>query len=180
MRAKLSRIQGVSVIAGTSSNQYRHTPKPPQQIAQELGVDYLLTASVQWEKASGGASRVRVTPELVEVGGGRAPRARWAQEFDAGMTGVFEVQAEIAAQVAQALGVALGDSAVRALAVQPTRSLEAYDAYLRGEQASERMTSLDPPSLRRALAAYSGRSTSTRPSSRPGRGWRARTHSCTT
>ena len=154
LRAKLSRLQGVTVIAGTSSNEYRHTSKPAQAIARELGVDYLLTASVQWEKASGGASRVRVTPELVEVGPGRAPRARWGQQFDAGMTGVFEVEAQIAAQVAEALGIALGDSAARELAVKPTRSVEAYDAYLRGEQASERVSTLDPPSLRRAVAAY--------------------------
>jgi tetratricopeptide (TPR) repeat protein len=38
--------------------------------------------------------------------------------------------------------------------VKPTESLAAYDAFLRGEEASERMATIDPPRLRRAVAAY--------------------------
>ena len=37
------------------------------EIARELGADYLLTGTVRWEKAAGAASRVRVTPELVDA-----------------------------------------------------------------------------------------------------------------
>ena len=47
---KLSQVQGLQVIARSSSNEYRQTKKSQQQIARELGVDYLLTATVQWEK----------------------------------------------------------------------------------------------------------------------------------
>jgi tetratricopeptide (TPR) repeat protein len=78
-------------------------------------------------------SRVRVTPELVDVRPGRVPQTRWSQSFDAALTGVFEVEADIAAQVAQALDVALADSTRRELAARPTRSVPAYDAYLRGQ-----------------------------------------------
>ena len=137
-----------------SSNEYRQTTKTQQQIARELGADYLLTATVQWEKLTGGASRVRVSPELVDVRPGHAPRSRWGQSFDAALTGVFEVQAQIAGQVAQALNVALGDSAKRELATKPTENLPAYDAFLRGEAASQGMSTWDPPSLRQAIAAY--------------------------
>ncbi|HEU5039491.1 MAG TPA: serine/threonine-protein kinase, partial [Gemmatimonadales bacterium] len=115
LRAKLSRLHGVEVIARGSSNQYRHTTKAPEEIARELGADYLLTATVQWYMASGGPSRVRVSPELVEVTADRAPRATWQQPFAAALTDVFVVQADIAAQVAGALGVVLGDSARREL-----------------------------------------------------------------
>ena len=73
VRAKLAGIAGLSVIARGSSNQYRHTTKSPEQIARELGADYLLTATVRWDKATG-ASRVRVSPELVDVSPGHAPR----------------------------------------------------------------------------------------------------------
>jgi TolB-like protein len=68
-------------------------------------VDYLLTATVQWEKDTGGASRVRVTPELVDVRPGHRPQVRWGQPFGAALTGVFQVQTDIARQVAQALNV---------------------------------------------------------------------------
>jgi eukaryotic-like serine/threonine-protein kinase len=153
VRGKLARVAGLEVIARGSSNQYRHTTKAPQEIARELGVDYLLTATVRWEKAPSG-SRVRVTPELVDVGQGRAPRTRWQEPFDASLTDVFQVQADIATQVASALDVALGDSARRDLATQPTRNLAAYDAFLKGEAASQGMAAVDPASLRRAIGFY--------------------------
>ena len=69
---------------------------------------------------------------------GHAPRTKWQQPFDAALTDVFQVQADIAGQVAQALDVALGDSAqTRRCATQPTANLAAYDAYLKGEAASQ-------------------------------------------
>ena len=154
VRGKLSRLAGLEVIARGSSNEYRHTPKRPQEIARELGADYLLTATVRWEKAAGGASRVRVTPELVDVRPGRAPRTRWQEPFDAALTDVFRVQADIAGRVAGALDVALGDSARRELAARPTVSLAAYDAFLKGEAASQNMSVADPAGLRRAIAFY--------------------------
>ncbi len=154
VRGKLSRIAGLEVIARGSSNQYRHTTKPPQEIARELGADYLLTATVRWEKSRGGQNRVRVTTELADVGPGHAPRTRWQEPFDASLTDVFQVQADIAAKVASALDVALGDSARRNLATRPTANLIAYDAFLKGEAASQAMAVADPASLRRAAGFY--------------------------
>ena len=154
VRSKLSQVGGIEVIARGSSNQYRHTSKPPQQIARELGADYLLTATVRWEKKDGGASRVRVIPELVDAGPGHAPRTRWGQQFDASLTDVFQVQAQIAGDVAQALNVALGDSARQQLAARPTQNLAAYDAFLRGEQILITEGKVDGESARRAGAAY--------------------------
>ena len=132
VRGKLARVSGLEVIARGSSNQYRHTTKAPQEIARELGADYLLTATVRWEKAPGAGSRVRVTPELVYAGPGHAPRTRWQEPFDASLTDVFQVQADIATKVAGALDVALGDSARRDLAAQPTQNLVGVRRFLEG------------------------------------------------
>ncbi len=132
IRTKLAQVAGIQVIARGSSTEYRKTDKTPQQIARELGVDYLLTATVRWDKGRGGTSRVRVATELVDVSPGQAPRTKWGQHFDAALTDVFQVQADIASQVANALDVALGDSLRRTLSARPTKDLDAYDAYLRG------------------------------------------------
>ena len=153
LRAKLSQLDGVQVIARASSNQYRGTTKPPQEIARELGANYLLTATVQWERVPRGPSRVRVSPELVEISAEHAPRAAWQQPFAAALTDVFDVQADIAAQVAGALGVVLGDSARRGLTLKPTVSLAAYDEFLKGEAAAQEMKA-DNGGLRRAIAFY--------------------------
>src|SRR6185295_8973542 len=153
VRTKLGQVAGLEIIARGSSNEYRHTTKRPAEIARDLGADYLLTGTVRWEK-SGGTSRVRVTPELVDARPGQAARSKWGQQFDASLTDVFQVQADIATKVADALGVALADSARRELTAKPTENLAAYDEYLKGEAASQAMSVQDPATLRRAIGFY--------------------------
>jgi serine/threonine-protein kinase len=155
IRTKLAGIGGLEVIARGSSSEYRNGSKRPEQIARELGADYLLTATVQWAKVPGGGpSRVRVSPELVDVTPGHTPSTRWGERFDASLTDVFQVQADIAGKVAGALDVALGDSTRRALTTKPTGNLAAYDAFLKGDEASSGMSVIDPASLRRAITLY--------------------------
>jgi serine/threonine-protein kinase len=154
VRTRLGKIAGLEVIARGSSLEYRRTTKRPTEIAHDLGADYLLTGTVRWEK-SGGTSRVRVTPELVDARPGQAARSRWGEQFDASLTDVFQVQGDIATKVADALGVALADSTQRQLAAKPTENLAAYDEYLKGEAASQAgLTASDPASLRRAIGFY--------------------------
>jgi len=151
VRGKLTALAGLQVTARGSSIQYKKTTKSPQQIGQELGVQYLLTGTVRWEKGPGGASHVHVSPELVQVSSGAS---KWQAPFDAALTDVFQVQADIAGRVAQALDVALGDSTRLQLAEKPTQNLAAWDAFLRGEAASQGMGRGDPASLHRAITAY--------------------------
>jgi serine/threonine-protein kinase len=152
VRGKLASLPGLEVIAGGSSDQYRHTTKPLEQIGRELGVRYLLTGRVQWERVNG-TSRVRVAPELVQVRDVRTPTTTWAQPFNADLSDVFQMQGAIAEQVASALNVALGRGARTALEMHPTRSLPAYDAFLHGE-AVRATSGSSPAALRRALSAY--------------------------
>ncbi len=128
VRGKLTGLPGMRVTGSNSSRQYRGTEKSPQEIGRELGVDFILVGNVRWQK-SAGASRVQVSPELIEVA---SAEARWQQPFDAALTDVFQVQADIAGRVAQALDVAIG-SREETLADRPTRNLQAYDAYLKGQ-----------------------------------------------
>ena len=152
VRTKLAQVGGLEVIARSSSNEYRGSGKSPEEIARELGADYLLTGTVSWEKPPGGGSRVRVTPELVEIRPGAAPRTRWGHPFEAALTDVFAVQADMAGQVAQALDLALGADARERLAARPTRNLEAYTAYLRGTEL--RSGEYSPETLRAAVAEF--------------------------
>ena len=153
VRGKLSALPGLTVIAGASSREYKKTTKSIDQIARELGAEYLLVGKVQWAKDASGTSRVQVSPELIQVRDGRLT-TRWEQPFNAATTDVFTVQADIASKVASALNVALGDSTRRTVAAAPTANVAAYDAYLKGEAASQELSVSDPPSLRRALTFY--------------------------
>jgi TolB-like protein/Flp pilus assembly protein TadD len=153
VRGKLTSLPGLQVIARASSTPYKKTTKTPQEIARELGAHYLLTATVRWQK-SGVGNRVQVSPELVEMQESGAPASKWQQPFDAAITDVFQVQSEIATKVAQALGGALSAGEEKGLSDKPTQNLAAYDAFLKGEEASNSMAAADPPSLRKAIAFY--------------------------
>jgi serine/threonine-protein kinase len=159
VRGRLIALPGVQVIARGSSTPYKKTTKTPQQVAQELGVHYLLTATVRWGKAPGGVRNLHVSAELVEARSGGAPRIKWQDVFEASVTeeslaGVFQVYADIGSRVAQALGIVLEDSVRQQLAEPRTQNLTAYDAYLQGEEVSQSLAAGDPATLRRAAAYY--------------------------
>jgi serine/threonine-protein kinase len=153
VRGKLSSLPGLQVIASTSSNEYKGSGKPLPVIARELEADYLLIARIRWAKAADGSSRVKVSPELVDVGRGGAPKVKWQQPFDAEITDVFAVQADIADQVADALDLALGTGQKQTLTERPTANLAAYDAFLKG-QATGGLDLRDAQSLRNAINYY--------------------------
>jgi|SRR5687767_5258708 len=149
VRGKLTSLPGLAVIARGSSDQYGRTTKLPHQIANELGVRYLLSGKVRFAGA-GDARRVQVSPELVEIADGQ-PQSRWQEPFDAEIRDVFRVQGDIAGKVAEAMRLALGSGTQQQLAQAVTNNPAAYDAYLRGEAAA---VNNDPAGLRRAISFY--------------------------
>jgi serine/threonine-protein kinase len=155
VRGKLSSVPGLQVIASQSSNEYKHSTKSLTEIGRDLEADYLLVARVRWAVAPDGTRRVEVSPELVEAVPGRPPTTRWQQPFEASVTDVFQVQGEIASKVVSALDVAIGADQKEVLTEKPTANLAAYEAFLRGEKASDGMSStIGPVELRRAMGYY--------------------------
>jgi len=148
VRGKLSALSDIRVIASGSSREYKGTSKPLLEIGRELGASYLLVGKVRWATAADGTRRVRVTPELVQVGGD-APTSRWQQAFDANLTDVFQVQAQIASQVATELGAQLGKREEQELARRPTSNAAAYDLYLKGRALTN-----PSPATQRLAASY--------------------------
>ena len=153
LRGKLAGVPGLEVVAGLSSNEYRGGGRRLPEIARELDVDYLLVGKIRWQRGDSGASRVRVSPELIRLAPGTTPTTRWQQPIDAALTDVFALQADIAGKVADALGVVLGDATRRELGAKPTESLAAYDEFLKGEAASQGMKA-DQAGLRRAIGYF--------------------------
>ena len=103
---------------------------------EELDAPYLLTATVRWQKSGGREPRPREPRARRGAGSPERPTSKWQQPFDAALTDVFQVQSDIATKVAQALGVALGAGEEKRLSEKPTQNLAAYDAFLKGEEAS--------------------------------------------
>jgi serine/threonine-protein kinase len=129
--SRLSSLSGLKVIGRQTSKGYAGTTKSPQQIASELGVNYLLTGTVRWDRGSDGREIVRVSPALVRTADATQV---WSEPYQTVMSGIFEVQSKVANEVASALNIALLAPEREALAAKPTENVEAYGFYLRGTE----------------------------------------------
>lgn len=133
--ARLAGIPGLGVISRQSAMQYKKREKNISQIAEELRVDYILEGTVQRERPSDPASRVRIIPQLIKTSDDTHV---WAHTYDNDMSKVFHLQSDLAEQVAQALDLTLREPARQVLMTKPTENMEAYDYYLRGKDYSHR------------------------------------------
>lgn len=150
---RLAKIGGLGVISHTSARKYKKTDKTLKQIGAELGADFILEGNIRWAK-SGGASRLRINPQLIRVSD---DSHLWAENYNAVLDDVFELQSSIAEKVATALDVALLEPERHVLAAKPTENLEAYDFYLRGNDHFNRTTPGSPGGgkyMRIALQMY--------------------------
>jgi eukaryotic-like serine/threonine-protein kinase len=126
---RLASISGMTVVGRQSAKGYARSSKTPQQIGAEMGVSYLLTGSVRWDKSQKGRSLVSIRPALLRTSDGTQ---MWSEPYEAVLAGEFKVQSDVAERVAQALDVTLLPHESRALEKPPTNSPAAYDDYLRG------------------------------------------------
>ncbi|SDP80997.1 TolB amino-terminal domain-containing protein [Phyllobacterium sp. YR620] len=118
----LSRIAGLFVIARNSAFAYKGKATNVREIAQELGVRYLLEGSA---RHAGG--RVRINAQLVDAVNGDH---LWAERFDRGLEDIFAVQDEVTAKIVEAL---LGRLRAPPPRNRP-KSLEAYDLCVRARK----------------------------------------------
>ena len=149
LRATLARNLELQVMAQASSARFRDRNEDAATIASKLGVAFLLDGTV---RRSGNI--LRITADLIE---GETGFSRWSQTFDRVMQDVFAIQSEIAVTVANALVARVaeadaGGANVPMLAPGSTRSVAAYDAYLRGRALYD--LSADETSERAALAQF--------------------------
>jgi TolB-like protein len=119
----LSRIHWLFVIARNSSFTYQGRATDIRQIGHELGVRYVLQGSVR--KAD---QRVRITGQLIDA---TTNAHIWADHFDGAVGDIFELQGRVASSVAGALEPRLQLAEIWRTRQKPSRSLTAYDFYLR-------------------------------------------------
>jgi adenylate cyclase len=126
----LSNVSGLFVVARNTAFTYKGKPVKVQQVAQELGVRFVLEGSVR--KAG---SRVRVTGQLIH---GKDGGHVWAARFDRDLTDIFAIQDEITRAIVEQLKVKLLPQEKKSISQAPTDNVEAYTYYLRGRQFLQR------------------------------------------
>jgi serine/threonine protein kinase/Tfp pilus assembly protein PilF len=157
--ANLAEISSLHVISRMSVMQFKGTRKPLPEIAKELGVDAVITASVM---KSG--QRVRITAQLVD---GSTDQHIWANSYERDVSDVLAMQGEVARAIADEVQAHL--TPPEALRLSRNRKVRpaALDAYLLGRhhwdlftlesllksiEYFEQATEIDPD----YAAAYSG------------------------
>jgi TolB-like protein/tetratricopeptide (TPR) repeat protein len=122
----LAHVPGLRVAGRTSSFHFKGKNEDLRKIGQSLNVGTVLEGSVRKE-----GNRVRITAQLVSVKDGYH---LWSETYDREMSSIFSVQSEIAGSVTSALQLKLLGTAANRHA-SGTNNVEAYNAYLQGQQA---------------------------------------------
>ncbi len=120
----LSKVSGLFVIARNSSFAYKGKPTRVQQVAEDLGVRYVLEGSVRRV-----GDKVRINAQLIDAVGGNH---LWAERYDGSMADVFALQDSVIRKIVAALAVTLTSDETALIAGAETNVPEAYDAFLRG------------------------------------------------
>ena len=125
---ELSKIKDLLVISRTTVMKYKNSTMSLKQIGKELGVANILEGSI---RRSG--DRVRITGQLIKTSN---DQNLWAEKYDRNIKDIFAVQDEVANAIANALRIELSDEESMMISSSQTKSIEAYDYYIKGRQLS--------------------------------------------
>ena len=132
---QLSKIGSLTVISRSSVMRYKNQDRDLRTIGEELGVTTLLEGSVRRA-----GDRLRITAQLIEA---VTDRHLWAESYDREMKDIFEIQSDVAQQIASALEVQMAPEEKERIEQKPTENLTAYDYYLKGREYYSRYRKQD-------------------------------------
>ncbi len=137
----LSNVSNLFVIARNSTFTYKGKPVKVQQVAEELGVRYVLEGSVQRS-----VNQVRITAQLIDSLTGYH---LWAERYDRKIGDIFALQDDITERVTMALEVKLTEGEQARIRRGKTDNPEAYEYFLRGLEIGRRFTKEDNAQARK-------------------------------
>ncbi len=126
----LAKVNGLHVISRTSVMRYKNTEKSVPEIAEELGVSYILEGSIRKY-----GDQVRVTAQLIQAAN---DEHIWAENYDKTLTDIFSIQTEVSKQIVDALQLNLSFEEEQQLAQIPTDNIEAYKLFLTGRKEADK------------------------------------------
>jgi len=126
----LTQLPELLVTARTSSFYFKDKAIPMPEIASILGVEHVVEGSVRRD-----GDMLRITAQLIRASDGFH---LWSKTYDRNSVGVLDVQAEIAGQIAETLGVVLDSDKRDRMLATGLQNAEAYIAYQKGLELYDR------------------------------------------
>ncbi len=144
--SRLDKIKSITkVVPFSSVTKYNDTDKSVVEIAKEQGVTNILQGSFQ---ISG--NQLKVTLQLIN---GLTNSQYWSAEYSGQWNSdeIFNVQAEVAENVAKELNAEITEGEFKAIAKMPTKNIEAYNVFLQAEYKHSKLNLTD---CNEAIALY--------------------------
>jgi len=129
MESTLNNLQqshDLRVISRTTSEKYRDTKKSIPEMAKELNVGYFVEGSGQKI-----GDKILLNIQLIEAA---TDKHVWAKQYRRETSDIFELQHEIAKNIADEIEVVITPEAEQLITKNPTNNLVAYDYFLKGKE----------------------------------------------
>jgi adenylate cyclase len=139
----LSKVPKVFVIARNSVFTYKGKPIKVSQVAEELGIRYVLEGSVRK-----GGEKIRITAQLIDAVSGHH---LWAERYDRDLKDIFSVQDELTKKIITAMQVKLTSGEQAVVDARGTENLQAYLKFLQAREAVNKLN-IEGNALGRQLA----------------------------
>ena len=120
----LAKLSSLRVISHTSVKRYKNAERRLPEMAAELGVDAVVEGTV-----TRSGNRVRIAAQLIDA---RSDHHIWADSFERDAGDILSLQAELAQQIANEVGIHLTASEQARLAGYRPVDPAAHEAYLKG------------------------------------------------
>lgn len=140
----LTKVNGLKVIARTSSFAFKGKDVDIREIGKQLNVNTILEGSIKKSK-----DKVRITAQLIDVSDGIH---YWSKKYDRNLVNIFDLEDEISLAIADEVRNNFGHFELQEhLIKQPTNNIEAYQLFLKGRSLQLKWT---PESLNQAIDFY--------------------------
>lgn len=126
----LQQINGLRVVSRTSAEKYRNAARSVPEMAQELNVHYFIAGSGQKI-----GDRILLNIQLIEA---PTDKHLWAKQYRRETKDIFELQQEIAKNIAEEIRIVITPEASVQIEKRPTNDIVAYDLFLKGRELFQR------------------------------------------
>ena len=146
--SQLAKLSNLSVISRTSVLRYAGSDLSIPEIARELNVSSIMEGTVRYAD-----DRVRITTQLIDA---ERDQQLWSETYEREFADIFEIESDIAMNIANALRAEFSPEEAARISVRPTQNSTAYEFYLSGKDYFNRLddrqfTALAVQQLQRAI-----------------------------
>lgn len=143
LTAGLSKFSGLFVISRNTAFSFRDSGKTVPQIAEELGVQFVLEGSVRLL-----GEELRVNAQLVE---GTNDRQIWSQTFDRKLDDIFAIQDELTGRIVGSVAPEIESETIAKTLNKQVQHLDTWELISRGTWHIYRFTSEDSRTAEKTL-----------------------------